>query len=164
MVFCFQGVPWRKLIAKGWKITFWEMKVFSFNWHAGYKGTVVQKFRMVFDVKWKTHFSFSPITILIWIFWVCQLSPVWYKVDYTQLMSPFVSYQLQLVYLTMEHRPLRNLQHETSQTTFDTFDQSQHLLHTLQQSFLHVSCVFTFLEIIKHDILTMLHIFFHLQY
>ena len=33
--------------------------------------------------------------------------------------------------LTMEHHPVRNLQHETSQTTFDEFNQSQHLLHTL---------------------------------
>ena len=31
----------------------------------------------------------------------------------------------------MEHHPVRNLQHETSQTTFDEFNQSQHLLHTL---------------------------------
>ena len=30
---------------------------------------------------------------------------------------------------------MRNLQHETLQTTFDTFDQSQHLLHTLHKSF-----------------------------
>ena len=30
--------------------------------------------------------------------------------------------------------------------------------------FLHFSCVFTFLEIIKHNMPKMLHIFFHLQY
>ena len=30
--------------------------------------------------------------------------------------------------------------------------------------FLHFSCVFTFLEIIKHNMLKMLHIFFHFQY
>ena len=36
----------------------------------------------------------------------------------SQLMSQFDRYQLQLVYLTMEHSPARNLQHETSQTTF----------------------------------------------
>ena len=46
-------------------------------------------------------------------------------------VSRFDPCQLQLVYLTMEHHPVRNLQHETSQTTFDEFSQSQHLLHTL---------------------------------
>ena len=29
---------------------------------------------------------------------------------------------------TLEHHPERNFRHETSQTSFDTFDQSQHLL------------------------------------
>ena len=73
-------------------------------------------------------------------------------------MSRFDCYQLQLVYPTTEHHPARNLLHETSQTTFDMFDQSQHLLHTLHKSFffLHFSCVFTFLEIIKHNMPKML--------
>ena len=29
------------------------------------------KFHLVFSIKQKTHFSFSSITLLIWIFWVC---------------------------------------------------------------------------------------------
>ena len=59
--------------------------------------------------------------------------------------------------LKTPHRPAINLQHKTSQTTFDTFTQSQHLLHTLQ-----ILCsVFNFLEIIKH-MPKMLLIFFHL--
>ena len=33
------------------------------------------------------------------------------------------------------------------QTIFDTFDQSQHLFHKLHKSFLHFSCIYTFLEI-----------------
>ena len=33
-------------------------------------------------------------------------------------MSQFDCYQLQLVYPTREHRPARNVQHETSKTTF----------------------------------------------
>ena len=73
--------------------------------------------------------------LLIWIFWVCQLSPTCYNTDCSQLMSLFDRYQLQLVYPTVEHHPVRNLQHETSQTTFDMFDQSQHLLHTLPKPF-----------------------------
>ena len=72
---------------------------------------------------------------LIWIFRLCRLSPAWHNVDCSQLMSRFDRYQLQLVYATVEHRPARNLQHKTSQTTFNTFDQSQHLLHTLHKSF-----------------------------
>ena len=50
-------------------------------------------------------------------------------------MSQFNHYQLQLVYPTVEHHPARNLQHETSQTTF--------------VNHLHFSCIFTFFEIIK---------------
>ena len=46
---------------------------------------------------------------LIWIFWVCRLSPTWYNVDCSQLMSRFDRYQLPLAYPTMEHGPARNL-------------------------------------------------------
>ena len=72
---------------------------------------------------------------LIWIFCVCQLSPTWYNVGCSQLTSRFDHCQLQLVCPTVEHRPAKNLQHETSETTFDTFEQSRHLLHTLHKSF-----------------------------
>ena len=50
-------------------------------------------------------------------------------------MSQFDHYQLQLVYLAMEHHSVRGLQNETSQTTFDMFSQSQPLLHKLHKSF-----------------------------
>ena len=53
----------------------------------------------------------------------------------SQLTSRFDCYQLQLVHPTVEHHPARNFQHETSQTVFDMFDPSQHLLHTLHKSF-----------------------------
>ena len=76
-------------------------------------------------------------------------------------MSQFDRYQLQLVYLTGEHRPMRNLQQKTLQTTFDAFDQSQHFLHKLHKSFF---AFVTFFEIIKHKVLKMLHLFFYLQY
>ena len=69
-------------------------------------------------------------------------------------MSQFDRYQLQLVYLAMEHHPVGNQEKasEVSQTTFDTFNQSQPLLHTLPKSFcVCFSSVFTFLEIIKHN-------------
>ena len=47
-----------------------------------------------------------------------RLSPAWYNADCSQLMSQFDCYQLQLVYLTTEHWPVRNLQCKTSQTAF----------------------------------------------
>ena len=114
---------------------------------------------------WHTHAGANDFQCLIWIFWICQLSPTWYNGDCSKLMSWFDHYQFHLDYRTMEHHPARNLQHKTLQTTFDTFYQSQHFLHILQKSFffLHFSCVFTFLEI-KHNMPKMSHIFYHLQY
>ena len=50
-------------------------------------------------------------------------------------MSWFDCYQVQLVYKTMEYRPAKNLEDKTLQNTFDMFDQSQHILQTLQKSF-----------------------------
>ena len=99
---------------------------------------------------------------LMWIFWVCWLSPTWYNVDCSQLMSWF-GHSGQLIYTFMEHRPMRNLQHETLQTTFDTFNQSQHLLHTLPKSFLHFSCLFTFLGVIKHNMPKYCFFIFHMK-
>ena len=50
----------------------------------------------------------------------------------------------------MEHHPARNLQNEILQATIDMFDQSKHLLHTMQKILcVYISYVFSFLEI-KH--------------
>ena len=63
----------------------------------------------------------------------------------------------QPLYLTTEYCLVWNLQHETSQTTFDMFHQSWHLLHTEDKLFapffffLHCNYVLTFLEIMKHN-------------
>ena len=65
-----------------------------------------------FFCKVDTFFSFSPITLLIWIFWVCQISPTWYNIDCSQLMSRFDPYQLQLVFLW----PWSIIQRELSST------------------------------------------------
>ena len=105
---------------------------------------------------WHNQAGANDFQRLIWIFWVCRLSPAWYKADCSQLKSRFDRYQLQLVNLTTEHCPARNLQHETLETTFDMFDQSQHRLHILHKSFLCFSCIFTFLEIIKRNMPKML--------
>ena len=63
----------------------------------------------------KTHFSFSAITLLIWVFWKCQMSPAWLKVDCSQLVSRCDHYQLQLAYPTVERPQAKNLQHAVCQ-------------------------------------------------
>ena len=55
---------------------------------------------------------------------ITKLMQIIFNVDCSQLISQLDLCQLQLVYPTMEHHPVRNLQHKTSQTTFDMFDQS----------------------------------------
>ena len=50
---------------------------------------VGQKFHLVCSIRQKIHFSFSPITLLIWIFSVCHLSLTWYNINRLQLMSWF---------------------------------------------------------------------------
>ena len=50
-----------------------------------------------------------------------SLCPMWCNVGCSQLRSRSDRCQLQLVSPTSEHRPARNLQPETSQTTFDIF-------------------------------------------
>ena len=67
-------------------------------------------------------------------------------------MSRFDHYQLQLVYLAMEHHSVRSLQNETSQTTFAMF--SQHSPSSIHYTslFVHFSCEFTFLEKIMRNL------------
>ena len=43
------------------------------------------------------HTSANDFQCIIWILWVCWLSPAWYNVDCSQLMSWFDLYRLQLV-------------------------------------------------------------------
>ena len=76
----------------------------------------------------------------------------------SHLMSQFDRYQLQLVYPSIGS----NIQQEISSTKlckplFDTFYHSQHILHILHFFFfLAFQLHFTFLEVIKHDMLKML--------
>ena len=46
---------------------------------------------------------------LIWIFWVSQLSPMWYNIDCSQLMYRCNPYRLQRIYPTVKHCWTRNL-------------------------------------------------------
>ena len=101
--------------------------------------------------KWLIKDGVNEFQCLIWIFWVCRLSPAWYKIDCSQLISLYDRYQLQLVYPTREHHSLRHLQHETLQTTFDMLVQSQHILYKLQISSCLIFCVsVAFLPFLKH--------------
>ena len=118
------------------QILSFSFSIYSFIWMKCSLYWVGQKVHMFFSIKKRHIFSFSPITSLIWIFWVCWLSPAWYNVDCSQLMSQFDCQQL--LYLTVKHHPVRNLQHQTSQTTFDTFDQSPYT----SQIFFCISVVF----------------------
>ena len=95
------------------------------------------------------------------ILWVCWLSALWCNFDCSQWMSQFDSCQLQLVSLTLEHRPARNLKHKMSQTTFDmVWSVTEPSLYTAQVFFLHFSCIFNILAIIKDNMPEMLLYFF----
>ena len=97
---------------------------------------------------------------MIWIFWVCQLSSAWYNIDCSQLMFQFDCNQLQPVYLTMEHRPARNPQHKSRKPLLTrSMSYSNFSIYYTNLFFLHFSCVFICLKIIKHDMLHMLLIF-----
>ena len=111
-----------------------------------------------------TYFSFSPTTLLMWIFWVCWLSPLWYNVDCSQLMSWFDCYQLH-----WSTQPWSSIQQEISSTKLckplltHSISHSTFSIHCISL-FLHFSYVFSFLEIIKHNMPKMLCIFSYLQY
>ena len=99
----------------------------------------------------KIKFSFSPITLLIWIFQVCWLSPTWYNIDCSQCLDLItINFNWPTQPWSIAHRETSST--KTSQSSFDMFYQSWHLLHALHKSFfcLCFSYIFTFLEIIKH--------------
>ena len=126
------------------------------------KDWVGQKVHVVFSVKKKTFLIFTSNFIELGTLSMLALSCVvshWLFPVKVLIGSLSTS-----AGLPARACPARNLQQETSQTTFDTFDQSQHLLHTRHKSFLCFSCTCTFLEMIKHNKLKMLPIYFHLLY
>ena len=128
---CFKNRTFSLRFSRESHVEIWSRSFFSFN----LCGTQTSK-RFTWP-SWCKWFS-----ALIWIFWVCRLSPVWYNVDCSQLLFRFDGYQLQLVYPTVEHRPARNLQHETSPTTFDRFNQSRAPSPYTAQIFLCISVAF----------------------
>ena len=85
---------------------------------------------------------------------MCRLSPMWHNVDCSQLMSWLDRCQLRLVSPTEEHRPARNLQHETSQTTLTCSICHSTFSTHCTSFFVHLSCVF--LEKLKHNMLKIL--------
>ena len=93
---------------------------------------------------------------LIWIFWVSQLSPMWYNIDCSQLMYRCNPYQLQGIYPTVKHCQTRNL----SMTLHKPFltcsiSHSTFSIHCTNL-FLCFSWIFTFLGIINYNMLKML--------
>ena len=134
----------------------WKHKRLYYWWSPNY--WIGQNVHLVF-LQNKTHFSFSPITLLIWVFWACLLSSALYNIDCPQLMPWFGH-----CHLNWSTWSWSMVQQKVSSTKLRkpllTRDQSQHLLHALHRSVLLSSRIFTFLEIIKHNMLTVLRIFF----
>ena len=98
-----------------------------FRWNTLY--WVGQKVHVVFFPTNDTFIIFTNNFIYLDILCMSALSHM--AEHWLFSMSQFDCYQLQRVYPTVGHRPARNLQHKTLPTTFNTFNQSQHLLHTL---------------------------------
>ena len=94
----------------------------------------------------------------IWIFWVCWPCPAWFNIrrDCSQLRSQFDCYQLQLLFSNVA----KDIQWEVSSPEFAShFDTSvSHSTFSIhcRNLTLHFSCIFTFLEIIKHNMQKML--------
>ena len=95
----------------------------------------------------------------------CHLSPMWYNVDCSQLVSRFDHSQLQLVYLIVERIVQREISSSTKLRKPLLTRSISHSTFSIlcTNLFLCFSCVFTFLEIIKHNMPKMLLFFFHLQ-
>ena len=100
-----------------------------------------------------TQFSFPPITLLIWIFLVCQLSLVWYNVDCSQLMFQFVT-----INFNWSPQLGSNVQQEISNTKLHKPLLTQLIDHiTFSVHCLNLFlCVSTFLQIIEHNMLKVL--------
>ena len=149
-----------------WYHSFYSSPSLGYGGIRGEKGHfywVGQNVCLVFSIKQKTHFSFSPITTDLDSF---SMSAISHYLLLVGVEAPGAATHLPMHKTAPQQRiiwPKSQQFQETSQTTFDMLDQSQHL-HTLQKSFLHFSSIFTFLEIIKHNMPKMLCIFFHLQY
>ena len=113
-------------------VEIWSRRFFSLNLH----GTQISK--LLAKLNWPKWFSVLDFDI--------RLSLARCNVDCSQLMSWSNCYQLQLVYPTLEHCPVKNLQHETV----------NHFWHAQHKSFLHFSCIFMFLVAIKRNLPKML--------
>ena len=124
------------------------------------------KYRNLRRIKDMAIYLFCPssLTLLMWMFWVCQL-------------SPSVGFRWVEARDAAKHLPIHRQPHSKelfSQNVNNTKRICKSLLtHSISHSifsihctslFLHFSCIFTCLEIIKHNTLKMLPIFFHLQY
>ena len=83
--------------------------------------------------KWWTLPGWCRWFCLIWMFWVCLPSPIWCNGDHSQCLYLIA---INFNWSTWLWSIIQwNLQHKTSQTTFDVFNQSQHLLYSLHKPF-----------------------------
>ena len=111
------------------------------------------------------YFSFSLITLLIWIFWILQLSPAWYNTDCSQLMYQFDHYQFQLD--LPDHGAWcseKSLGWIFTNQFWHVWSVSAPSPYTACIFFFSFQFHFTFLKIIKDNIPKTLCSFFHFQY
>ena len=105
----------------------------------------------------------NDIQSLIWIFWICQVSPAWYNIDHSQYLH------LITINLSWSARSWSIIQQDTSSMKHRKpvltclISPSTFSIHCTNL-FWHFSCIFTFLKIIKHNMPERLLFFFHLQY
>ena len=104
----------------------WHVEIWSRFFHLTYVEPIPQS-----DEHYQA--GANHFQCLIWMFWVCLLSPIWCSVDHFQCLDLIA---INLNWSTWPWSIIQwNLQHKTLQTTFDAFNQSQHLLHSLHKSF-----------------------------
>ena len=113
------------------------------------------RFNILHNIK-DTFFIFSNTSIDLGIFNMWAISPTWYDIDCSQLMSQFDT-----INFNWSTRLWNIIQREISSTKLHKpllthFKKSQHLLHTLHKSFFAFQLHFYFFEIIKHNVLKML--------
>ena len=132
------------------------------DWKTKLLGWPKCPFSFFYKIK-DTFFIFTNNFVDLDILSMSPLSPTWHNIDCSQLVYQFDCYncywciwswsivQKEISITKLNIPPLTHL---INHSTFSVY--CTHL-------FLHFSCIFTFLEMKKHN-MTKMHIFFHLQY
>ena len=117
-----------------WLLGRWGWGERERHWFAAPFIGLAKKSGTFFPWNKRQFFSFSPITSLIWIFWVCRLSPA---IDFRWVEARGAAKHLPMHKTAPQQRiiwPKCQQYQEILQTTLNIFNQSQHLLHILHKS------------------------------